>query len=87
MSTETTTDNNPLPAAAETAWLEYAKGTYSNTDKRIFVEGFHRGWQGRREQALKKLPQSYTGTIIYCWVCRTNHIDAAKFCPAMWSIA
>lgn len=85
----TTTDTNadPVATAAETAWLEYTKGTYSNTDKRIFVEGFRRGWQGRRQHALKQLPQSYTGDTIYCWVCRTNHIDAAKFCPAMWSIA
>lgn len=27
---------DPLLEAAETAWLEYAKGTYSGTDKRIF---------------------------------------------------
>lgn len=45
----TTTNDDPLLTAAETAWLEYAKGTYSNTDKRIFIEGFRRGWQSHSE--------------------------------------
>lgn len=45
-----TTDNtnpDPVATAAETAWLEYAKGTYSSTDKRIFVEGFRQGWRAQ----------------------------------------
>ena len=59
----TTTDTNPDPVAtaAETAWLEYAKGTYSTTDKRIFVEGFRRGmnWQQRRVKAQARYEDDY----------------------------
>lgn len=32
--------NGPLLAAANTTWLEYAKGTWSETDKRIFMAGW-----------------------------------------------
>lgn len=46
-------DNDPLLTAANTAWLEYAKGTYSATDKRIFIEGFRRGWQSRHKYVVK----------------------------------
>lgn len=60
----TTTDNatpDPLLAAAETAWLEYAKGTWSETDRRIFVEGFRRGvnWQQRRVKAQTRYEDDY----------------------------
>lgn len=62
MSTKTTTTNDdPLLAAAETAWLEYAKGTYSETDKTIFVQGFRRGvnWQQRRVKAQERYEDNY----------------------------
>lgn len=57
----TTTNDDPLLTAAETAWLEYAKGTYSNTDKRIFIEGFRRGvnWQQRRVKAQARYEDDY----------------------------
>lgn len=53
-----TTDNaspDPVVTAAETAWLDYAKGTWSETDRRIFVEGFRRGDLYRQQQRLKEL--------------------------------
>lgn len=54
-------NNDPLPTAAERAWLEYAKGTYSETDKRIFIEGFRRGvrWQQRRVKAQERYEDDY----------------------------
>lgn len=55
MSTTTTTADDPLLAAAERAWLEYAKGTYSETDKRIFVEGFIKGTAWRKHQIEAKM--------------------------------
>lgn len=33
--------SDPLAAAAEAAWLEYAKGTFMRVDKRIFMAGWH----------------------------------------------
>lgn len=63
MSTTMTTDSNndPLLTAAETAWLEYARGTYSETDKTIFVQGFCRGvnWQQRRVRAQERYGRDY----------------------------
>lgn len=48
--TTPTAESDPLTAAAEHAWLEYAKGTYSETDKQIFIEGFIRGAAWRKHQ-------------------------------------
>lgn len=61
MSTTTTDNNDSLFTAAEKAWLEYARGTYSETDKRIFVEGFRRGvnWQQRRVKAQGRYEENY----------------------------
>lgn len=65
MNTTTTDDNSeyldPWAVAAECAWLEYAKGTYSETDKRIFIEGFRRGagWQGQRVKAQERYEDNY----------------------------
>lgn len=41
--TTTAENTDPLTTAAEAAWLEYAKGTWSETDRRVFVEGFRHG--------------------------------------------
>lgn len=49
MSTTPTT-NDPLLIAAERAWLEYAKGTWSETDKRIFIAGFIEGAKWKKHQ-------------------------------------
>lgn len=59
--TTPTAESDPFIAAAERAWLEYAKGTYSETDKRIFIEGFRRGagWQGRRVKAQERYEDNY----------------------------
>lgn len=54
-------DADPLAAAANSAWLEYARGTWSETDKRIFMEGFRRGvqWQQRRVKAQARYEEEY----------------------------
>lgn len=41
---------DPLTAAAQAAWLDFAKGTYSTTDQRIFVAGFMAGNRHRQRQ-------------------------------------
>lgn len=56
MSTRATTDTSvadPLTAAAKAAWLEYVKGTWSESDRRIWVDAFIKGaqWQKQRSEA------------------------------------
>lgn len=50
MSQTDTSTLDSLTAAAERAWLDYAKGTYSETDKRIFIAGFRQGVRYKRKQ-------------------------------------
>lgn len=47
--------------AAEKAWLEFANGTYSETDKRIFIAGFYKGenYRARLERQRKQVRQRY----------------------------
>lgn len=42
-----TTPNDNGETLAERAWAEYAKGTYSTADKKIFIEGFRRGYRSK----------------------------------------
>jgi hypothetical protein len=53
--------NDPVTTAAHNAWLEYAKGTYSNTDKRIFIAGFMAG-NRYRQQGEEQRGQSRENT-------------------------
>lgn len=36
-------DDSDRLNASERAWLEFANGTYSESDKRIFIAGFYKG--------------------------------------------
>lgn len=50
---------DPLTTAAKAAWLEYVNGTYSMTDRRVFVTAFIEGakWQKRRDEGRRRHPQ------------------------------
>lgn len=46
-----TDDNdNTLDAAIDKAWMETVKGTWSETDKKIFANGFRRGYARARQE-------------------------------------
>lgn len=49
---ETQTDNQ-IDALIEVAWLETVKGTWSQSDFKIFANGYRRGYQKAR-QLLKE---------------------------------
>lgn len=52
---------DPLITAAESVWLEIVNGTYSETDKKIFIQGFCKGvrWQQRRVKAQERYGDDY----------------------------
>lgn len=79
----TTVNPDPLPTAADTAWLEYVKGTWSESDQRLFVDGFQSGWRESKERIRRRLPQSYTTVRVSCWLCRGEHEMGVKFCPVL----
>ena len=64
MTTTMTTvpnDDSDRLNAAEKAWLEFTNGTYSETDKRIFVAGFYKGesYRARLERQRKQAQRRY----------------------------
>lgn len=80
---ETEKNADPVATASDAAWLDYAKGTFSLTDKRIFEQGFRDGWRMRRERMFQQMPQSYTSITVSCWLCRGEHLAGVKWCPVL----
>jgi hypothetical protein len=50
MNEEEQTQLNEL---IEREWMQVVKGTYSNTDKRIFADGFRRGYLAGARKELR----------------------------------
>lgn len=44
-------ERDPMVQLTEEAWQRTVKGTWAESDKRIFAEGFRQGWQARLHYA------------------------------------
>ena len=71
MSTEA--NNDPLEQLINTAWMETVRGTWAESDRKIFANGFRQGYQARQ-------PISPCTCEIYetCSQCRGTERDMSQ---------
>lgn len=46
------TDDNPMERMRDEAWSEYANGTFSASDRKIFDYAFERGWSAHIQKSF-----------------------------------
>ena len=67
------TDPDPLQEMIDAAWMQTVRGTWAESDKKIFANGFRRGYQARQ-------PVNPCACEIYetCSQCRGTERDMSQ---------